>query len=426
MNPFIKRTLISLSCLSLIAVFQTAPAYASFQQYYGPSIPAEDGRIPNTTTDTTLPSMPSISDTTINEEHKGIALSKLEDAKWDIKKIEFLSETPLPSEPPANNILDASYAEYMAIQKASKEADFAGYQQYQKNLRDLTAQFPGKRISGIGVTYQMHFIFDETNKNTLVGAYIQPSIASPYGFNDVFSITATPTDVDNAIKSFLKNNKARSSDATAALDFPMGLRSSNEKYNRLFINKFRAFGWKDTPTTLYHNTSTLPLTERDSNIGYFYFSSAQTLQGLKASSSVNLLPNTMPKQTLAQMNAYPAWAAGWRSEAQEKEQEAKLDPNKRYLPSFSEFYFAEKKYKLNNTQSFYVDFVMDFQTVSLNDQTNTTKPAVAYAFLVVKPAKKNKLGKLDRFIYAPNTKLSTIESDMKLYFAGKTPKYQVK
>lgn len=425
MERMTKQTMLgfmAISCITLLGLSQAAPAHASFQ---GDTI-SIDNPLAQLDTETDVAALPSLLDTTINENHQQIAQERLKQAGWSTSQIKFINEIPLATEPSTGNTANSEYASYKAIQKASSSAKLTGYTQYQKNLRDLVAQTSGKRINGIGVTYQFHFIFDETNKNTLVAAYIEPSIASEYGIDTLFSINTTSTNVDNAIKSFLKTNQAVAVDKIAALDFPMALRSSNAKYNQLFINKFRAFGWKDIPVTLYQNSYTLPLTENESTIGYFYFSSAQTLQGLKASSSVNLLPESMSKQSLDQYKAFPKWDAGWRSESQQKEEESSLDSSTAYMPSFSEFYFMEKKYKLTNTQSFYIDFVADFNTIQNDDKEKSTKTSIAYAFLVVKPAKKNSNGKLDRFIYAPNTKLSTIQADMKLYFAGKAPKYNTK
>lgn len=416
---------VAISCIALLGLSHATLAYASFQGEIGPSI-SVDNPLAMPDVETNLNDLPSLMDMSINENHQKIAQEQLKQSGWMTNQIKFISEAPLSTEPAVGKTVNSEYANYKAIQKASSSAKLGGYTQYQKNLRDLVAQTTGKRINGIGVTYQFHFIFDETQKDTLIAAYVQPSIASEYGIDTLLPINTTPTSVDNTIKAFLKTNQAVATDKIAALDFPMALRSSNAKYNQLFINKFRALGWKDAPTTLYQNSYTLPLTENESNIGYFYFSSAQTLQGLKASNKVNLLPPAISKQTLTQYKPFPGWDAGWRSETQQKEAEANLDSSATYMPSFSEFYFMEKKYKLTNTQSFYIDFVADFSTTENNDEKQSTKTSIAYAFLVVKPAKKNSKGKLDRFIYAPNVKLSTIESDMKLYFAGKTPKYSIR
>lgn len=87
------------------------------------------------------------------------------------------------------------------------------------------------------------------------------------------------------------------------------------------------------------------------------------------------------------------------------------------------FLYAERAFKIKNTEDMYfIDFCL---AVDLNNfDASIEKDAQIIdlqkiglgAWLMVKPAKKNKEGKLDRFIYSINTPISKVTTDMKAYF----------
>lgn len=84
------------------------------------------------------------------------------------------------------------------------------------------------------------------------------------------------------------------------------------------------------------------------------------------------------------------------------------------------FYYTEQRYTFNQKKNaFYIDFCAS------NVAFKNGEASPLFAWLIVKPDKKNKDGKLDRFYYPVTTKLSTITSDMKDYISGKTPKNAV-
>lgn len=86
-----------------------------------------------------------------------------------------------------------------------------------------------------------------------------------------------------------------------------------------------------------------------------------------------------------------------------------------FMPSAG-FYYTEQRYTFNQKKNaFYIDFCAS--NVSFKNE----EASPLFAWLIVKPDQKNKDGKLDRFYYPVTAKLSTIVTDMKDYFSGKTP-----
>lgn len=82
------------------------------------------------------------------------------------------------------------------------------------------------------------------------------------------------------------------------------------------------------------------------------------------------------------------------------------------MPS-SGFYFAERSYKIKGTQN---GFFIDFVASGINPAADSDKLGANFAFLIVKPAKVNMDGELEKFFYPTTAKLSTIAKDMNDYF----------
>lgn len=77
------------------------------------------------------------------------------------------------------------------------------------------------------------------------------------------------------------------------------------------------------------------------------------------------------------------------------------------------FYFTERNYRIKDTENrFFIDFVAS----GIDPTADKDKLGANFAFLIVKPAKVNQDGTLDKYFYPTDAKMSTIVRDMTKIF----------
>lgn len=202
-------------------------------------------------------------------------------------------------------------------------------------------------------------------------------------------LSSKRTDIQRDMKSYYERNLLKAEDDISAKDFPVAYKITNLAANRAFQDLFSQYG--------------------------FYSSSMEFGYALPALSD-SRKPEGSAKNFLSTRDLEKALFVATDG----KGVGSKIDS--------SNLFFAERSYFVPNSKSkFYIGFCVANEKGSvlsyneLNSFKNGDKVYPDYCFLIVRPAKPQKDGSLDRFFYPASTSLQTISNDMQSYFKGIRP-----
>lgn len=312
--------------------------------------------------------------------------------------------------------------EQAAINKASKAIGLPGFKYAQEGV---TAHFAVRRSSPLVDNTQYYYsdiwVFtDSLNKNKILASYI--GIHYDMGPGENFLPLCTPDELSDKAEAFAAKNTAKPSDKTAALDFFGGWRVESDGQNAL-AKIFAKTPWKAVKFNFFyaHSQGDAPL------LGKAEFRTA-----LLASQKGGIKLNDYYQKLLEGKNPFtePRSESTAGAVSEPVSTSTSFSSRAYVLDSNHVFYlyyisYSEQRYKLKSGKYYYVDFCADYGMLPMENAKSKVETKATYAFLIVKPGKKNAQGTLDRFFYPITTKPSTLEADMKLYFEGKSPKNNV-
>lgn len=279
---------------------------------------------------------------------------------------------------------DTLKANYAKEKEANKKAKLPGYTYFQDGI---TTAWIETELDGYSYQFTMKYEW-KNNKARLLGGYI--SITSGYG--DVLLLQPLNSKAATLRKNAKtqaakveKANKATPIDSLAALDFPGG-RKLSAKISADFANIFAQEGWKNMQKTQFYTDPSI--------------------------SKGNIIKDSEKATAKAATRAI-----GDLQEYKEISEEQNHES-----PADGRLNYAEKKYTIASG-SYYVDFCIEVASYVGGNPDTWEKKNVTNIFLVVKPAKKNAAGSLERFIYPADTKSTVIAADMADYFKGNSPSH---
>lgn len=268
--------------------------------------------------------------------------------------------------------------------QAEKRADFVAASE-KVGLKGNTARsasilsvVTSNSITGYPIPYFKQYLFS-VSANRLDGAAIRMAPTNGHTMDMDHAVLVAFHNKDmqaTALRDIIKaydKNMAKAPAPVAALDFPVGMRAS-EDIEKALQSYFSDNGWRASEWKFYKNmpelANALNITEGYRN----YLNDAEVGKAMAAS--------------------------------------ANGGPQVMMMMPPSDFYFAERTFKIAGTsRRFYVDYC----AFGINPEHEDAKPT--FSWLIVKPAKANMNGKLDRFFYPVDTKITDIAKDMNAYFS---------